>query len=344
VKASQLSAWKTQPQLVDLPQPEPGPNQVLIKVGGNGLCQSDVHAADHMTCSPPHLDVVLPMVLGHEPAGWVEALGPGVRDLEVGQPCVITIAGCNQCEFCAQGWNNYCRNLSNQVGMGLDGGLAEYLVAPAGAIVPLRSLAPWEAAPYTDAGLSSYHAVKRVAPLLTPGSTAVVIGVGGLGHLAVAELKAICAARVIAIDQRPEALELATGMGADIGLLAADTNAEQIRDVTSGMGVQAVIDFVGANPTLELARRVIRPLGHIVVVGRAGGSINFSTKGLPYGAGISSTYGGSKPELMELLALAEGKKIACHIERHPLSRIDAVFDKLRRNEIVGRAVVVPDGH
>jgi propanol-preferring alcohol dehydrogenase len=149
---------------------------------------------------------------------------------------------------------------------------------------------------------------------------------------------------VIAIDQRAKALELAKGMGADIGLLAANTNAEQIRDATSGMGVQAVLDFVGAKPTIELARRVIRPLGHIVVVGRAGGSIDFGTQGLPYGACISSTYGGSKLELMELLELAEGKQIACHIERHPLSRIDAVFDKLRRNEIVGRAVVVPDGH
>ncbi|MEY3954197.1 MAG: hypothetical protein RLZZ397_1077 [Pseudomonadota bacterium] len=93
--------------------------------------------------------------------------------------------------------------------MGLCGGLSEYVVAPVGAIVPLRLLAPWQAAPLTDAGLSSYHAVKRVLPLLSPGSSVVVIGVGGLGHLAVAELKAICAARVIAVDQRAPALELA---------------------------------------------------------------------------------------------------------------------------------------
>ncbi|RZL89299.1 MAG: NAD(P)-dependent alcohol dehydrogenase [Variovorax sp.] len=337
MKAYQLFTWKTQPRLVDIPQPEPGPNQVLVKVGGNGLCHSDLHAVDDMTCSPPHLDIELPMVLGHEVAGWIEALGPGVRDLAVGQPCVITIAGCGQCEFCAQGWNNYCRNRGRQVGMGLDGGLSEYVAAPAGAIVPLRSLAPWKAAPFTDAGLSSYHAVKRVVPLLTPGATVVVIGVGGLGHLAVAELKAICAARVIAVDQKPEALEVATGMGADIGMLSADTNTEQVRDATSGSGVQAVLDFVGVQQSIELARRIVRALGHIVVVGRGGGSIDFSPQGLPYGACISSTFGGSKLELMELLALAEDGKIECLIERHPLSRVDDVFDKLRRHEVIGRA-------
>jgi propanol-preferring alcohol dehydrogenase len=344
MKAYQLFAWKTQPHLVDIPQPEPGPNQVLVKVGGNGLCHSDLDAVDVMTGSPPHLKVELPMVLGHEVGGWIEALGKGVQGLEVGQPCVITIIGCGQCEFCAQGWNNYCSNLGKQVGMGLDGGLAEYVLVPVGAIVPLRKLEPWQAAPFTDAGLSSYHAVKRVAPLLTPGSTAVVIGVGGLGHLAVAELKAICAARVIAIDQRPEALELARSMGADICIQSADTNADQIKDITSGAGAQAVLDFVGVQPTIETARRVVRALGHVVVVGRGGGSVHFSRKGLPLGACISTTYGGSKLELMEVLALAEEGKIECVIERHPLSRVGEVFDMMRSHKIVGRAVIVPDGH
>ncbi|MGF6754830.1 alcohol dehydrogenase catalytic domain-containing protein [Paraburkholderia sp. GAS42] len=344
MKAYQMFNWQTQPRLADVAQPTAGPNQVLVKVGGNGLCHSDLHAVDDLTCCPPHLDIELPITLGHEVAGWVEALGPGVRGPDIGQPCAITIAGCGQCTLCAQGWNNYCRRRGKQVGMGLDGGLSEYVVAPIGAIVPLRSLAPWQAAPLTDAGLSSYHAVKRVLPLLTPGSSVVVIGVGGLGHLAVAALKVTCAVRVIAIDQKPQALELATSMGADIGTLADDTTARQILDATSGAGVQAVLDFVGVNPSIQLARQLIRPLGHIVVVGRGGGSIDFSPHGLPYGACISSTFGGSRLELMELLALAEGGRIACHVERHPLSQVDAVFDKLRRDEIIGRAVIVPDGH
>ncbi len=121
-----------------------------------------------------------------------------------------------------------------------------------------------------------------------------------------------------------------------------DSNAEQIRDATAGAGVQAVLDFVGVQQSIDLGREVIRALGHIVVVGRGGGSIDFGPEGLPYGSCISSTYGGSKSELMELLALAEDGRIECLIERHPLSRVEAVFDKLRRHEIVGRAVIVPD--
>ncbi|MFM0176251.1 alcohol dehydrogenase catalytic domain-containing protein [Paraburkholderia sediminicola] len=344
MKSYQLFNWKTKPRLVDVPQPTAGPNQVLVKVGGNGLCHSDLHAVDDLCCSPLHLDIELPMTLGHEVAGWVEAPGPGVRGLEIGLPCAITAVGCGQCVLCAQGWNNYCRSRAKQVGMGLDGGLSEYVVAPVGAIVPLHSLAPWQAAPLTDAGLSSYHAVKRVLPLLTPGSSVLVIGVGGLGHLAIAALKAMCAARVIAVDQRPQALELGISMGADLGMLTNDTTAQQILDATAGAGVQAVLDFVGVNSSIQLARQVIRPLGHIVVVGRGGGSIDFTPRGLPYGACISSSFGGSKLELMELLALAEAGRIACRIERHPLSQVDTVFDKLRRNEIIGRAVIVPDGH
>jgi propanol-preferring alcohol dehydrogenase len=344
MKSYQLFNWQTRPRLVDVPQPTAGPNQVLVRVGGNGLCHSDLHAVDDLTCCPPHLDIELPLALGHEVAGWVEALGPGVQGLDIGQPCAITIAGCGQCVLCAQGWNNYCRSRGKQVGMGLGGGLSEYVVAPVSAIVPLRSLAPWQAAPLTDAGLSSYHAVKRVLPLLTPASSVVVIGVGGLGHLAVAALKAICAARVIVTDQRPQALELAISVGADLAMLSGDTVAQQIIDATAGAGVQAVLDFVGMNSSIQLARQVIRPLGHIVVVGRGGGSIDFSPHGLPHGACISSSFGGSKLELMELLALAEGGGIACHVERHPLSQVDAVFDKLRRNEILGRAVIVPDDH
>jgi propanol-preferring alcohol dehydrogenase len=147
MKAYRLFNWQTQPRLVDVPQPTAGPNQVLFKVGGNGLCHSDVHAVDDLCCAPPHLDIELPMTLGHEVAGWVEALGQGVRGFEIGQPCVLTIVGCGQCDLCAQGWNNHCRGRIKQVGMGLDGGLSEYVVAAAGALVPLRSLAPWQAAP-----------------------------------------------------------------------------------------------------------------------------------------------------------------------------------------------------
>jgi propanol-preferring alcohol dehydrogenase len=343
MKAYRLMQWKTPARLVDVPVPESAPGQVLIKVGGNGICQSDLHFMHDWEASPPHLDIRLPMTVGHEIGGWIETCGPGVTGLEPGLPCLVTLAGCGHCKYCAAGWNNYCPNKLKVPGMGLDGGLAEYTVAPAAAIVPLQSLEPWQAAPLTDAGLSAYHAVRRVLPQLVAGSTAVVIGVGGLGHMAVTVLKAVCPARIIAVDTSEKALTLAKDLGADSGVVSDSTAAEAIRAETSGRGVEAVLDFVGAGATMGLAAKVIRPLGHIVVVGRGHGTFEFKDHALPYGAAMSTTFGGSKLELMHLVALAEAGVIKPHVTRYSLSEVETAFEMLRKGEIVGRVVVVPNG-
>jgi propanol-preferring alcohol dehydrogenase len=344
MKAYRLMQWKTPARLVDVPIPAPGPGQVLIKVGGNGICQSDLHFMHDWEAPPPHLDIRLPMTVGHEIGGWIEACGPGVTGLETGLPCLVTLAGCGHCEYCAAGWNNYCPNKLKVPGMGMDGGLAEYTVAPAASIVPLEAIEPWRAAPLTDAGLSAYHAVRRVQSLLTPGSAVVVIGVGGLGHMAVMVLKAVCPARIIAVDTSKQALALARDLGADSGSLSDETTVETIQEETHGRGVEAVLDFVGAGATMGLAAQVIRPLGHIVVVGRGRGAFEFKDRALPYGAIMSTTFGGSKLELMRLVALAQAGIIRPHLTRYPLSEVQTAFEKLRNGEIVGRAVIVPDGH
>jgi propanol-preferring alcohol dehydrogenase len=344
MQAYRLFAWKEPARLVDVPIPEPGPGEVLIKVAGNGICQSDLHLMHDWEAAPPHLDLQLPMTIGHEIGGWVAVCGPGVTGLETGQPCVVTLAGCGRCRYCAAGWNNYCPHLGKQPGMGLDGGLAEYVLAPAAGIVPLDTLEPWQAAPLTDAGLSAYHAVRRVLPLLAPAATAVVIGIGGLGHLAVMILQAVGAAEIIAVDRSPAALELAGELGAD-HLVPADADTEAaIRDLARDGGVEVVLDFVGSGDTVGLAARVIRPLGQIVVVGRGPGSFAFRDRALPYGAGLSTTFGGSKLELMDLVALAERGRLRPRISRYPLSRVAAAYERLRRGEVVGRAVIVPEGH
>ncbi len=304
MKAYRLQQWKTRAQLVDVPVPVPGPGQVLIKVEGNGICQSDLHLMDDWEASPPHLNIQLPMTVGHEVGGWIEACGPGVVGLDVGLPCLVTLAGCGHCRYCAGGWNNYCPDKLPVPGIGMDGGLAEYTVAPAQSIVPLKTMEPWEAAPLTDAGLSAYHAVRRVLPVLVPGSTVAVIGIGGLGHMAVAVLKAICAARVIAVDTSKDALNLAEELGADICIISDELVSDAIHAETSGPGVDAVLDFVGAGSTMNLAAKIISPMGHIVVVGRGQGSLEFRDRAVPYGAAISTTFGVSKMELMHLVALA----------------------------------------
>lgn len=335
MKAYRLPGWRQQPQLVDVPVPEPRGGQVLLKVAGNGICQSDLHLME-WEASPPHLHIEPPMTIGHEVGGWVEAPGPGVTGLETGQPVLVTMAGCGHCRYCAQGWNNYCRNKTPQVGMGLDGGLAEYVVAPEGALVPVDG-DPAEMAPLVDAGLSSYHAIKRVLPMLTGGARVVVIGIGGLGHLAVEILKNTTPAHVTALDLDDRALELARRLGADQVLPSSEESLEAIGPAS----VDVVLDFVGAAPTIGLAARMVKPLSHIVVAGRGPGEFGFRHDSMPYGTFISTTFGGSKLELMELVSLAESGLVKAHIEKYPLARVDEAFERLRKGEISGRAVIVP---
>jgi propanol-preferring alcohol dehydrogenase len=177
---------------------------------------------------------------------------------------------------------------------------------------------------------------------LIPGSRVVVIGVGGLGHMAVMILKAVSASTIIALDKNQQALELARKLGADTTLTADDDSEAAIFAATGGNRVDAVLDFVGAGATISLSARVIRPLGEIVVIGRGAGSFAFQDRALPYGAGISTTFGGSKAELMALIALAESGKIKPHISRWPLSRTAAAFSELAAGTINGRAVISPD--
>jgi propanol-preferring alcohol dehydrogenase len=336
MKAYRLFNWKKPARLVDVPLPEPEAGEVRLKVAGNGICQSDLHIMHEWEASPSHLHIELPMTLGHEVGGWVDKPGQGVSGFEQGQPCIVTTAGCGHCYYCARGWNNYCLHKGKQVGMGMDGGLAEYVIAPVVAIVPLSSLDPTEAAPLTDAGLSSYHAVKRVKSLLNGGSTVAVIGVGGLGHMAIQALKAITPAHIIAFDLNDNALQLAKELGADEIRKSTMENVEQ-------MSVDAVLDFVGAGETIAMAARMIRPVGHIVVVGRGHGMFRFYPQAMPYGATLSTTFGGGKFELMELIHLAESGCVKPHITRYSLDDVEMAFDKLSKGEINGRAVIVPEG-
>lgn len=339
MRAFRLRAWGDGGALCEVPVPEPGPGEVRLRVGGNGMCHSDLHALDGLKGPPPHLDIDLPITLGHEIAGWVDALGPGVTGWAPGQGCAVTFPSCGRCRRCAEGWNNYCAELRRIYGGGYDGGLAEYVVVRQDCLVDIGDLEPWQAAPLTDAGVSSYHAVKRVVPLLTPGASVLVIGVGGLGHLAISALQAITAARIVAADIRDTALRLAAEMGAGLCLNTQGLTPQAILEQHGRF--DAVLDFVGSAETMCMAAGVIRPLGHIVVVGRGSGAFELRNGALPYGAMISTTFGGSKGELMELVALAAAGRLPMHLTRFRLDEVPDVLERLRRGEIVGRAVIAP---
>ncbi len=222
MKALRLNAWKSDPVLEDVSVPEPSPGEVLVQVGGAGACHSDLHLmhefeAGMLPWSPP-------FTLGHENAGWVHTLGSGVTGFEPGQPVAVVGAwGCGSCAHCRAGLETYCERPDlapvpgGGSGLGLDGGMADYLLVPSARhLVALPDgLDPVQAAPLTDAGLTPYHAVRRSLPKLLPGSTALVVGGGGLGHLGVQVLKALTAARVIVVDPRSSARDLALGSGAD---------------------------------------------------------------------------------------------------------------------------------
>jgi propanol-preferring alcohol dehydrogenase len=216
------------------------------------------------------------------------------------------------------------------------------LVPSARFLVPLPDgLDPVQAAPLTDAGLTPYHAVRRSWAKLTPGTTAVVIGVGGLGHLAVQILKATTAARVVAVDTRAEALALAADGGADLTLEPDDAAVPVIRETTGGRGADVVLDFVGSDPTIALGAAVSRFLGDVTVVGIAGGTFPFTFFSLPYEASLQTTYWGSRPELVEVLDLAARGLLQPTVTTYPLEEAAHAYELMASGSVLGRQVVVP---
>ncbi len=348
MQALRLLEWNSDPVLVEVDDPEPGPGQVVVRIGGSGACHSDLHLMHEF--GPGLLPWGPPFTLGHENAGWVHALGAGVVGFDVGQPVAVYGSwGCGSCSRCQLGMENYCEDTEHAPvaggggGLGLDGGMAEFMLVPAARLlVPLPDgLDPVHAAPLTDAGLTPYHAIRRSWPLLVPSSTAVVIGIGGLGHLAIQILKATTATRVVAVDTRPEARALALDEGADL-VLAPDGAAEEIRSFTDRRGSDLVLDFVGSDATLALGAAVVRQMGEVTVIGIAGGSYPFSFFTLPYEAGLRSTYWGSRPELAEVLDLAAQGHVRPVITTCGLDEATGAYRCMSEGVALGRQVIVPN--
>lgn len=348
MRAVRLMEWKSEPVLVEVDDPVPGTGQVVVRIGGAGVCHSDLHLMHEF--GPGLLPWGPPFTLGHENAGWVHALGTGVTGFDIGQPVAVYGPwGCGRCPRCLLGMENYCEQVQDAPvpggggGLGLDGGMAELMLVPsARLLVPLPDgLDPVHAAPLTDAGLTPYHAVRRSWSKLVPGSTAVVIGVGGLGHLAVQILKATTAARVVAVDFRPEALTMAADAGADLTVQPDAGAAPVIRESTGGRGADVVLDFVGSDPTIALGAAVSRFMGDVTVVGIAGGTFAFNFFALPYEVSVQTTYWGSRPELVEVLDLAARGLLRPTITTFPLEEAVHAYHLLASGSALGRQVIVP---
>jgi alcohol dehydrogenase, propanol-preferring len=337
--AARLHEYGKPFQLDQVPDPEPGPGEVRVRIGGAGACHSDIHIRHgEIPGLPP-----MPRILGHENAGWVDALGPGATGFEPGEPVVVYGGwGCGQCRFCLGGQEQMCDTLA-WGGLGPSGGYAEYLVVPGTRhLVRIGDLDPTAAAPLTDAGLTPYRAVRKVEPSLIAGSSAFLIGAGGLGQMAVQLVKLLTPARAIVADISAEKRQAALDLGADAAVDPADGDAvEQIMEATGGEGAAAVLDLVGTDETLALAAASIGRQSTVVVVGLAGGSVPFGFFTWPPEAVLTSSNWGSRNELQEVVALARAGLIQVRVERSPLEQINDVFARLEQGQIGGRAVLVP---
>ncbi|MFD0902104.1 NAD(P)-dependent alcohol dehydrogenase [Actinomadura sediminis] len=332
------------PEVVSVPDPEPGPGQVLLKVSAAGVCHSDIAV---MSWTAEQLTFPLPLTLGHEAAGTVEAVGDGVRGVSIGEPVAVYGPwGCGVCVMCAQGKENYCVRADElgilPPGLGAPGAIAEYLlVDDARHLVPLGGLDPVANVPLTDAGLTPYHAIKGALGRLVPGSAAVVIGAGGLGHVAIQLLRALTPATVIALDVSEEKLELARAVGAHEVVLSDERAAERVRGLTGG--AQAVFDFVGVQATAATATAVAAAEAEVVIVGIGGGVAQVGFGAIAFDASVRAPYWGSRSELIEVLELARAGVIDVHVETYSLDEAPKAYERLHAGKVNGRAVILPNG-
>jgi propanol-preferring alcohol dehydrogenase len=313
---------------------------VRVRIGGAGLCHSDLLFLDAPAGRWPF---ALPMTLGHENAGWVDRLGPGVEGFAEGDAVLIeTHWWCRRCEFCRVGADNYCvRGWGRAHGVGAPGGLAAYLVTEVQQLVPLGALEPIDVAPLADAGRTSYHAVKKALPKLAPGSTAVVIGVGGLGGYAIQWLRMLSPARVVALDLDAKRLLAAQELGAEDTLISDAAAAGALREITGGRGADAVFDFVGVDATMQLALRSARILGCVALVGAGGGAASIGWESLPRDCEVWSPQGGTNPELHEVVRLCQRYPVRHRVERFAFDDAPLAYERLRAGDLAGRAVVLP---
>ncbi|MCZ4557592.1 NAD(P)-dependent alcohol dehydrogenase [Rhodococcus maanshanensis] len=334
-------------EIREVPVPEIGPSDLLIRVGAAGICHSDLHLL--------HFPVKMreePLTIGHEIAGTIEAVGSEVDVRQVGERGLVYLCwSCGVCRECISGNENVCLAAGRTAmppcpGLGPDGGMAEYVRIPARSFVPIGDLDFLQAAPMADAALTSYHAIRGAKEHLRPGSTAVVIGIGGLGHVAVQILRALSPTRIVAVDLGQDQLDLAKRCGADITLESGPDTARQILELTDGRGADAVFDFVGVDPTAMMAVESVAPNGAYRMVGLGGGVPGVTADpaggpGWPWGASVRKSYGGTRSDLVDSVALAQAGLLTVEVDRFDLADAREAFDRLEAGKIRGRAVLVP---
>ena len=336
MRAALLGEYHAPLELVERPEPEPvAPRDVVVRIGGAGVCATDLHAQEGLM-EPAGLKP--PVVLGHENAGWVHVVGNDVTTATVGDPVLVYPAySCGLCVACRRALDMHCER-HQFTGLTRDGGFADYVLVDERSLVPLPTgVEPVEVAPHADAGITAYHAVKKLLPRLAPGTTSVVIGVGGVGHIALQLLRVLGGGSVIAVDTDERRRKLAAELGADDVL----ADAGDVREATNGAGADVVLDFVATDATHAVGLDMLARRGLYSTVGY-GGTITIPSVAMVVGeTAIGGNLVGSWIDLWELLQLHGKGDIKLRTETHPLAAVNDVLDALREGEVTGRAVLVP---
>jgi NAD+-dependent secondary alcohol dehydrogenase Adh1 len=323
--------------------PEPKLNKdtdVIVRIGGAGVCRTDLHVIEGIWYEKTHKE--LPYIMGHENAGWVEEVGKSVEGFKKGDPviCHPLISNCHA--LAARRGHDMHVDGSEFPGIDTNGGYAELLRTGVNALIKLpRTLAPKDVAPHADAGLTAYHVAKKAAQHLLPGERVVVIGVGGLGHIAIQVLNSLCAADIIAIDRSDLAMELAKECGAHYTVKADGNQVETVKQLTNGKGAEAVIDFVGEGSSIAEGLAMTRNNGAYYVVGY-GGEIRISALDMiTTERRIIGNLVGNYAELIELMDLADRGKVDLTTKQYKMQDANRALHDLKEGQIKGRAVLVP---
>ena len=342
MKALRLQEYGSAPVLEDVPAPEvAGPFDVVVKVGGAGVCRTDLHIIEGQLAEL--MRPALPFTIGHETAGWVHAVGEAVGTVRVGDPVILhPQPSCGVCPACRAGRDMACANSFFPGVSGHDGGMAEYVRTTERACVVLEpDTDPTDVAALADAGITAYHAVRKALPLLHPGTTVVAQGAGGLGHIGIQVLKALTAARVVAVDRNEEALSLAEAVGADDTVLADGSQVDAVREVAGGAGADVVFDFVAEGEAQNDAWAMTAPFGSLFVVGY-GGELRIPTVELITAEkNVIGNMVGTYTDLAELMVLTQSGRVSQHSRKYPLEQAGHVLGELSANRIRGRAILVP---
>ncbi len=341
MKAARIHGYHQQPVVEDMPEPSvKGPLDVVVKIGGAGVCRTDLHIIEGQWDAAMH--PALPYTLGHENAGWVHEIGSAVTNVAVGDTVILhPLITCGVCRACRAGNDMHCTD-SSFPGLSHDGGMAEYLLTSARACVKLDPhTRPADVAALADAGITAFHAVRKAIPLLYPGTTAVVIGAGGLGHIGVQCLAALTATTIVVADRNPDALKLASQIGAHHAVVADGGQVEAVRELTGGRGADVVFDFVAEQGAEADGWAMTGGGGSYFVIGY-GGTLQIPTLDIiSTERNIIGNIVGTYNDLAELMDLAQAGRVTLHTRTYTLDAAAEAFADLDAGRVRGRAILVP---